>query len=468
MYIKRKNKYNIYLIIIDLFSIFLTGILTFLICNSKVLLEDLYSPMMIYMYGSVIISGHFINSYHNFISRENTHELIIVLKQYAAVVLLLSLYFLSAKYNKKLMFIIFIFILGVSVTFIVRIIAKLFIKQYFSKSKHCKNIIIAATEERLKKTLDTFINNEEVDFNIVGLMVIDADDSIINTEFNGVRIVANLDNIVQYSVNAPIDDVYINIGYHNEQMREIVEIFEEMGITVHIKLNCLDFDLPNARIERLFGSKVLTVSNNVITSGESLAKRIIDFFGGLIGSVITLILCIFVVPAIKIADPGPAIFSQVRIGRNGRRFRIYKFRSMFMDAEKRKEELMKQNEMGSDMMFKMKNDPRVIPGIGNFIRKTSIDEFPQFFNILKGDMSLVGTRPPTEDEFKKYSLHHKNRLSFKPGLTGMWQVSGRSEITDFEEIVKLDTKYITEWSIGLDIKIIFKTVFQVIKGKGAE
>ena len=149
-----------------------------------------------------------------------------------------------------------------------------------------------------------------------------------------------------------------------------------------------------------------------------------------------------------------------------------------MDAEARKAELMKENKLGDGKMFKMDFDPRVIgnkvlpdgthkTGVGDFIRRTSLDEFPQFFNVLKGDMSLIGTRPPTVDEWEKYELHHRARLAIKPGLTGMWQVSGRSEITDFEEVVKLDTKYISEWSFLLDIRILFKTVLIVLGQKGS-
>ena len=149
-----------------------------------------------------------------------------------------------------------------------------------------------------------------------------------------------------------------------------------------------------------------------------------------------------------------------------------------MDAEERKKELMAQNRVSDGKMFKLDFDPRVIgnkilpdgtrkTGIGNFIRVTSLDEFPQFFNVLKGDMSLVGTRPPTEDEWETYDLHHRARLAMKPGITGMWQVSGRSQITDFEEVVKLDTKYIREWSMGLDFEILFKTVLAVLKREGS-
>ena len=197
-----------------------------------------------------------------------------------------------------------------------------------------------------------------------------------------------------------------------------------------------------------------------------------DIVGGIVGLIFTGILFIFVAPAIYIKSPGPIFFKQWRVGKNGKKFHIYKFRSMYLDAEERKAELMAQNKVKDGMMFKMENDPRIIggengKGIGNFIRKTSIDEFPQFLNVLKGDMSLVGTRPPTLDEWEKYELHHRARLAIKPGLTGMWQVSGRSDITDFEEVVKLDTKYIMNWSLGKDIKILLKTVWVVLKKKGS-
>jgi lipopolysaccharide/colanic/teichoic acid biosynthesis glycosyltransferase len=157
---------------------------------------------------------------------------------------------------------------------------------------------------------------------------------------------------------------------------------------------------------------------------------------------------------------------------------MYKFRTMYLDAEERKAELMEQNRVGDGMMFKLDYDPRIIgnrilldgtvkEGVGSFLRKTSLDEFPQFYNVLKGDMSLVGTRPPTLDEWSKYKPHHRARMSFRPGVTGLWQVSGRSNITDFEEVVKLDTEYIDEWSVGKDVRILAKTVKVVFGNDGA-
>ena len=175
-----------------------------------------------------------------------------------------------------------------------------------------------------------------------------------------------------------------------------------------------------------------------------------------------LIAMIFVVPAIKLESKGPVFFKQKRVGKNGRYFYVYKFRSMYQDAEERKKELLSQNEM-QGLMFKMKDDPRITK-VGKFIRKTSIDELPQFINVLMGDMSLVGTRPPTVNEFKQYEGHHKRRLSMKPGITGMWQAYGRSTVTDFEEIVAMDLDYIDHWSLGLDFKILLRTVKAVFEG----
>lgn len=218
--------------------------------------------------------------------------------------------------------------------------------------------------------------------------------------------------------------------------------------------------------------------NNYASTRQLMLKRLMDIAGGLVGCIFTGIICIFVGPAIYIASPGPIFFAQERVGKNGKKFKMYKFRSMYMDAEERKAELMKDNKLGDGKMFKLDFDPRVIgnkilpdgthkTGIGDFIRRTSLDEFPQFYNVLRGDMSIIGTRPPLISETNLYELHHRARLAIKPGITGMWQVSGRSDITDFEEVVRLDKEYITNWNIGLDIKILFKTVLVVFKKDGS-
>jgi exopolysaccharide biosynthesis polyprenyl glycosylphosphotransferase len=251
----------------------------------------------------------------------------------------------------------------------------------------------------------------------------------------------------------------------NLNLEEIVQEFQDMGITVDLSINTFGLRINEKIIRELSGYHVLTFSVRLFTRSQLLLKRVIDILGGVVGCILTIILTIFIAPAIYIESPGPIFFSQVRIGKNGRRFRIYKFRSMYPDAEMQKSKLMDKNEVNGPM-FKLKDDPRITK-VGKILRRTSLDEFPQFFNILRGDMSLVGTRPPTEKEFLQYEGRHKRRLALKSGLTGLWQISGRSDITDFEEVVKLDLEYIDNWSFGMDVKILLKTVGVVLFGKGS-
>ena len=276
-----------------------------------------------------------------------------------------------------------------------------------------------------------------------------------------------------------VDGVFVLQPADQMFPQELMDGLIKMGITMYYSITALDDSRwPAVDLQKLGGYKVLTSSVKFISTGWLVLKRGIDIVGGLVGCIFTLLLTIFIGPMIYFKSPGPIFFKQERIGRNGKPFKIYKFRSMYMDAEERKAALMEQNKM-QGLMFKMDDDPRIIgsekkdkngkpKGIGNFIRKTSIDEFPQFLNVLIGNMSLVGWRPCTMNEWKEYGLEHRSRAGMKPGITGMWQVSGRSEITDFDEVVKLDQEYIENWSLLLDIKILFKTVGVVLLGKGAE
>lgn len=295
----------------------------------------------------------------------------------------------------------------------------------------------------------------------------------------GIPVVANLQDAADYLVHEWVDEVlvYSDAGMgKGSAIASIVELCCEMAIPVHVHMpfkstGCKSF------AEKVAGCEVLTFAANYASGLQLALKRFMDICGGLVGSVFALIIMLVVGPIIKIASPGPILFKQTRVGLNGKKFQIYKLRSMYMDAEERKEELMEQNRVSDGMMFKLDFDPRIIgnrivdgkqkTGIGEFLRKTSLDEFPQFFNVLLGQMSLVGTRPPTVDEWEKYQYHHRARLATKPGITGMWQVSGRSQITDFEEVVRLDMEYIQNWSLGLDIKLLLKTVQVVFAGRGA-
>lgn len=198
-------------------------------------------------------------------------------------------------------------------------------------------------------------------------------------------------------------------------------------------------------------------------SVKSKAKRLIDILGALVGLGIAAIVAIPVAIATQLDNPGPILYSQMRCGLNGRLFRIWKFRSMVIGADRMKD--LVQNQ-ATGHIFKNENDPR-ITRVGRLLRRTSLDELPQFWNVLMGDMSLVGTRPPTVDEVVKYESHHWERLKVKPGLTGEWQANGRSTVKDFEEIVRMDVDYQRKWSVAYDIRLIFKTIQVVLTKSGA-
>ena len=285
-------------------------------------------------------------------------------------------------------------------------------------------------------------------------------------EIEGILVTANKGEIPEYVSSHIVDEILISVPDDPQYESKMAKLFLSIGLVVHIYMEQYFQDLPNREQQRISGMNVLTCFNREIPMGAALLKRLMDIAGGLVGTDLALTVGMVIGPIIYIKSPGPIIFSQIRVGRNGRKFRIYKFRSMYMDAEERKKELMDRNKIKGNM-FKIDDDPRIIPGIGHFIRRTSLDEFPQFFNVLKGDMSLVGTRPPTVDEYEKYSFYQNKRLAVKPGITGVWQISGRSDITDFDEVVRLDSEYIDDWNIEKDIKILLKTILVIFTRKGS-
>lgn len=218
-------------------------------------------------------------------------------------------------------------------------------------------------------------------------------------------------------------------------------------------------------MEMCQGVPFLTMRTTNFNASGLLYKRLLDIIGGLVGTFCFLLMYPFVAIAVKRDSSGPVLFRQERMGQHGRIFELIKFRTMCADAEEKKADLFKKNEMNG-AVFKLKDDPRVTK-VGRFLRKTSLDEFPQFINVLKGEMSLVGTRPPTIEEVEKYRPEHLKRIAAKPGITGMWQVSGRNKIQDFDRIVELDCQYLDHWRFWEDIKILAKTVFVVLQRKGA-
>lgn len=340
-----------------------------------------------------------------------------------------------------------------------------------------RKLLIITSEAVAEQVVLSMQENNYARFTLAGVAVIDADWT--GRDIHGVPVVANKENAAMYVCQEWIDEVLIVISDSLPYPSELIEQLSETGVTIHLNLGKIT-NVPGKKqfVEKVGNYTVITTSINYASTQQLMLKRLMDIAGGLVGCILTGIICIFVGPAIYIASPGPIFFTQERVGRNGKKFKMYKFRSMYMDAEERKAALMKDNKLGDGKMFKLDFDPRVIgnkilpdgthkTGIGDFIRRTSLDEFPQFFNVLRGDMSIIGTRPPLISETNLYELHHRARLAIKPGITGLWQVSGRSDITDFEEVVKLDKEYIENWNIEMDIKILLKTVLVVFKEDGS-
>ena len=262
-----------------------------------------------------------------------------------------------------------------------------------------------------------------------------------------------------------VDEVIFALSQEELKRAEpLLLLCEERGVTSRVILNFFPHVISRTYLEELDGFPLLTFSTTPKNEMMLFARRIFDFAGSLVWIVLLSPLFLLVWVLIRLDSPGAALYRQVRCGMNGRKFTFYKFRSMKVGAEKAKKELMHLNEM-SGPVFKIKNDPRVTR-VGRFLRKTSLDELPQLFNVLRGDMSFVGPRPLPAEEVEKIKGWQRRRLSMKPGITGLWQVSGRNQV-DFHDWVKLDLEYIDNWSLWLDLKILLKTIPAVLSGKGA-
>ena len=414
-----------------------------------------------------LIVGIMLDNYNGILQRGYLKELGALLKLDFVVfsVAVLVCYFLKLMTDLPRSILGIFVLIRIPMACVMRFCHKQYLRRRYSKVKYARQIVVAATREAAEGMIRTFTASAIRNYQFFGLAILDQ--SMVGQQIGGVTVSADRDGFIGYLKEQIVDEVFINLPDDSAQSLALAQQLLEMGITVHIFMENAYQQLPNRVISNVFGYNVLTSTISPATFRQSLAKRCMDIVGGLVGCLVTLLLTLIIGPIIFIKSPGPIFFSQIRVGKKGREFKIYKFRSMYMDAEERKKELMEQNKIQNGLMFKMDDDPRIIKGIGHFIRKTSLDEFPQFWNVLKGDMSMVGTRPPTIDEYHRYSPHHKRRLSMLPGITGLWQTSGRSSITDFEQVVQLDTEYIENWSMSLDIRIILKTVKKLLKDEDA-
>lgn len=415
------------------------------------------------------------NTMHDVLKRRWTVEIRMTLTQCLLVFSTVIIYLFSIKdaelYSRITLWM--MLLVYVPLAFVTRMLWKRFLRRKIAREKR-RVMLLIADQPSAQEAIARIQNHPMEGISLCGLVLIERDAT--GESVAGLPVVANMEEVAQYICREWIDEVYIAVENFEGFPRDLLEKCRQMGVTMHLQM--MPLGSGKQTVEKIAGMPVITNSINMASPLQLMLKRLLDILGGIVLSIVAVLAIIIIGPIIKIKSPGPILYKQERVGQNGRRFKMFKIRSMYMDADARKQELMKQNRVSGGMMFKLDFDPRIIgneqlpdgtrkTGIGEFIRRTSIDELPQGFNVLLNQMSLVGTRPPTVDEWEKYELHHRARLATKPGITGMWQVSGRSEITDFEEITRLDTEYIENWSIGLDIRILIKTVGAVLAHKGA-
>lgn len=471
--IRRKNKmietYSI--LLIDILGVVISYALSLFIRFHIIHYEN-YPRQFHLMVGTYIVVlcllyNMFLDANRNFFTRGYYQEFYYTVRYTLILVvgLVVVLYLTQQAYEfSRSVYGIFA-ILNTLFTYVAHMVFKKILWKYYRKSTSAEKMLVVTKDFMAEEVIGNLLKGKEWYYDITAVVVYDV--NRIGEIIKAVPVVAAKDNLYEKVVQMMVDEVFICLpGVPVIEIRDMVQRFEEMGLTCHYNVDLFRRANPNTYVQQMAGYSVISFALKTMDSRRMLIKRLIDILGALVGLFLTALLTPFVALAIKIDSPGPVFFSQTRIGKNGRRFKIWKFRSMYLDAEERKKELQAKNEMNG-LMFKMEDDPRVTK-VGRFLRRTSIDETPQFLNILIGNMSLVGTRPPTEDEFEQYSGYYRRRMSITPGLTGLWQVSGRSDIQDFEEIVKMDLEYIDNWSLGLDIKILFMTVFVVLRRKGSK
>lgn len=472
MELMKKSMPNKYLLLTDLCCITLSFVLSVWIRYGRVTRDwfpiNMYGGAFIIVLLLYIVIYCLYDTYSKVFKRGFLEEFIIVVKIHGlfAVTLTAVMFIFQEGAHYSRLFFFYFFLLNILLTYIARQYFKLLLLGVYKRSKSSNKIMIITTSGQIGNVLHHIQSENEWEYQVTCFTIVDCD--MIGHKFDGIEVKADFGNMFEVAKNEVLDGVLIHIpdgSISESNLEDIIIKFQNMGITVDLSINTFGLRINEKVVREISGYHVVTFSSRLFSGKQLLLKRIVDLIGGFIGCIITLILTIFIAPAIWLESPGPIFFTQERVGRNGRRFKIYKFRSMYVDAEQRKEALMPYNEMNG-LMFKMTNDPRVTK-VGRFLRKTSLDEFPQFFNVLCGDMSLVGTRPPTVSEFNQYESRHKRRLALKAGITGLWQVSGRSDIRDFEDVVKLDLEYIDNWSLKMDLKILLKTIGVVLFSKGA-
>ena len=381
---------------------------------------------------------------------------------------LLLLYIMKASEISRIMFTLFL-VYSFTSLLISKILIYSFVSLHHKRSYHHKNILIIGSRERAKELIRNIKRKNRSSYHVIGCLDLSYE-QVGKRVANDVCIIGTMQNFHRILEDHPIDEIVFALPLALiKNVKDYIAFAEEVGINIRLlpdwQLHKIMHEPEKAQVsfQNIEGVKTVLLSSQTHQEGALFIKLLLDYsVAGLTALALLPLFCVISI-AIKLTSKGPVFFCQTRCGKYGRKFPMIKFRTMVADAEKIKNKLMQHNEVDGPV-FKMKNDPR-ITFIGRILRKTSLDELPQLINILRGEMSLVGPRPPIPDEVEQYKPWQRRRLSVKPGLTCIWQVSGRNNV-EFKSWMNMDLEYIDRWSLWLDFKLLFYTIPAVLFGTG--
>jgi exopolysaccharide biosynthesis polyprenyl glycosylphosphotransferase len=422
-------------------------------------------PLVLIIWSVLLFSYH---SYHSHRTIPLTREALTTIRVNAVGIAILATfaYLIPLRQLSRAWFILFV-TLSTLLMLAEKILVRVIARWVRSKGLNYRTVLIVGTGRRATEIAHMIADHKYWGYKILGFV---SDGHRLSNGWARYRIFGNvpdLKTILERSqTGEPIDEIVFAVTRKKlDEMRQIFLMCEELGIRTRVAMNIFNNRVARLEVEELEGVPFLTFTTTPSNETQLAFKRLLDVCISALLLLLTAPVLVIAALAVKFTSPGSVVFKQKRIGLNGRMFTLYKFRTMIEDAHERRDEVAHLNEMNGPV-FKAKEDPRVT-SVGKWLRRFSLDEIPQLWNVLKGDMSLVGPRPPIPEEVASYHRWHRRRLSMKPGLTCLWQVSGRNEIADFDRWMQLDLQYIDNWSPSLDFKILLRTIPAVLTGRGA-
>ncbi len=413
----------------------------------------------------LLVGSNYLHGFYTF-GRTMTRGEILTQTIQSTVIVLVCMTLIVFAFKVEHLSRLFVAIFGLTYAFsaiVAKIILKSVTGRLQSKGYNVSNVLVIGTGRQAKYLIDHISTQSDLGYKIIGC--VDVEKAMVGESVKGIPILGTVEQLDDLIVQNQVDEVFFAMPVHLvDNVQELIWSCEEVGIRFSLMTDFIQPSIAMTSVRYFLGIPVLTFSTTPSAVGQLLIKTLFDRIMAAVGIIILFPVFFCISIAIKLSSRGPILFVQKRSGLNGRIFNFYKFRTMVENAEDLRSELEELNEMNGPV-FKIANDPRVTT-LGRFLRKTSLDELPQLFNVFTGDMSLVGPRPPIPKEVEKYERWQRRRLSMRPGITCIWQVSGRNEI-DFDEWMKLDLKYIDNWSLKLDFVILLKTLPVVLTGRGA-